>query len=213
MFSSALGLAILALVYAANIYAGQQIAVYKNQPAGLVCGVAAIAPIIGPIIFLCLPRKPAVPLHEQATVEAEAPATDTPVETTADAVTNIAAAPAAGFSSQSAPTIGAPHPAASAPTVQTPAPEPVVFRRGEVIFNRRFFETRMPGFFRVIPSESEKDLVLFVKAARGEFTGKRISRITQGELYLEIFKDNATAEEMIPFSEIMEVQIRPKNMA
>jgi hypothetical protein len=50
-----------------------------------------------------------------------------------------------------------------------------------------------------------------IKASRGEFVGTRISRITPNELYLQVTKDNASAEEMIPFAEIAEAQIRHKD--
>lgn len=69
----------------------------------------------------------------------------------------------------------------------------------------------MPGFFRVVPGEAEKDMVLLVKAARGEFTGKRITNVTQNELYLQVFKNDATHDEMIPFTEIQEVRIQHKD--
>ena len=39
----------------------------------------------------------------------------------------------------------------------------------------------------------------------------RISRITPNELYLEVIKNNVSAEEMIPFLEVTEVQIRHKD--
>jgi hypothetical protein len=55
-------------------------------------------------------------------------------------------------------------------------------------------------------------MLIHIKSDRGNFVGKRISRITQSELYLEVFKENATAEEMIPFVEILEVQIRHKDL-
>jgi hypothetical protein len=135
---------------------------------------------------------------------------------------------AAATAPEAATSQGAPAPAASrspalpgrartqeaAPPVAAPAstlPEPVIFQRGDFSFNRRFFETKFAGFFRVIPSEAEKDLVLVFKAARGEFVGRRISRITPNELALEIVKNNISAEEVIPFSEVAEVQIRHKD--
>ena len=90
-------------------------------------------------------------------------------------------------------------------------PEPIVFARGEYLFNRRFFETKFAGFFRIIPSEAEKNLVLVIKSARGQFVGRRITRATQSELYLQVFKNEATADEMIPFTDILEVQIRHKD--
>jgi len=92
-------------------------------------------------------------------------------------------------------------------------PAPVVFRRGDFSFNHRFFETKLAGFFRVVPGEAEKDMVVYIHAARGEFAGKRITRVTPNELYLQVFKNDATADEMIPFVEIREVQIRHKDLA
>ncbi len=55
--SSGLGLFVVVLVFAANVYAGYEVSIFKTRPAVLVCGVSALLPLIGPIIFLCLPTK------------------------------------------------------------------------------------------------------------------------------------------------------------
>ncbi len=95
---------------------------------------------------------------------------------------------------------------------ETPAfPAPIVFARGEYSFNRRFFETKFPGFFRAIRAEAEKDLVLLFKTNRGDFVGRRITNITPEDLSLQIFNNDVTADERIPFIEVMEVQIRHKD--
>ena len=107
-------------------------------------------------------------------------------------------------------TIAARQPAGAAAPV---LPEPIVFRRADFSFNRRFFETKLAGFFRLVPSEAEKDMVIHIKSGRGVFTGRRIIKITPAELYLQVFHDKATADEMIPFIEILEVQIRHKDFA
>src|SRR5262245_36565570 len=57
MFSSGLGLFIILLLYAANIFAGYEVSIFRAQPVALVCGVSAVLPLIGPIIFLCMPTK------------------------------------------------------------------------------------------------------------------------------------------------------------
>jgi hypothetical protein len=88
------------------------------------------------------------------------------------------------------------------------APETHVYNRGEYTFNRRFFETKFPGFFRVVPSEAEKDLVIAIKAIRGEYVGKRISRIASNEMHIQALSG---AEVMVPFAEITQVQIRHKD--
>ena len=53
--SSGLGLLVVVLLYAANVYAGYEISIFRARPTALVCGVSAVVPLIGPIIFLCLP--------------------------------------------------------------------------------------------------------------------------------------------------------------
>jgi hypothetical protein len=220
-FSSPVFVFIFFIIYLGNLYAAYEIAFYKYQAPALVCGVSAVAPFIGPIVFLCLPSKPDpmrdttadAPVQQQPVVE-ETPVLEEHDETSAPMVeaapgnTSASAAPPA--SARPSLKISHAEPESGAPT--TPAiPAPVVFRRGEFSFNRRFFETKMPGFFRVVPGEAEKDMVLLVKAARGEFTGKRITNVTQSELYLQVFKNDATHDEMIPFTEIQEVRIQHKD--
>jgi hypothetical protein len=134
-------------------------------------------------------REPAAPVEEEAAPPQAA------------AVPN---APRASDAPGSPGSVPAPAPA---PVL----PEPIVFQRGEFSFNRRFFETKFTGFFRVIPTEADKDLVLMIKASRGQFAGTRISRITPNELYLQVVNNNVSADEMIPFAEIAEVQVRHKD--
>ena len=43
------------MIYAANIYAGYEIAIYRQRATSVVCTVSAFVPILGPIIFLALP--------------------------------------------------------------------------------------------------------------------------------------------------------------
>jgi hypothetical protein len=99
-------------------------------------------------------------------------------------------------------------PAAEAPAAAPVLPEPIIFRRGEFSFNRRFFETKLAGFLRVVPDDAQRELVIYVRSLRGEFVARRLTQVTQNELVLQVFKDNATADEPVPFTEIQEVQIR-----
>src|SRR5215471_17910108 len=55
--SAGLGVFILLVLYAANIYAAFEVSVFRARPVGLVCGLAAI-PLLGvlsPIVFVSLP--------------------------------------------------------------------------------------------------------------------------------------------------------------
>ena len=209
IFTSPLGWMMLLLLYAANLFAAYEIAIFRNQPLSTVCGLAAI-PLFGvasSLYFLALPARVREE-DESALSDAAAPASYAPTP-----LPSAAAAPEAGeITSAAAWAPPGPSPVAAAPSRED-LPAPVVYQRGDFSFNRRFFETKLTGFFRVVLSEADKDLLIHIKAARGDFVGKRISRITPSELYLQVFKENATAEEMIPFVEILEVQIRHKDLA
>lgn len=221
-FGSPLGLTLIFLLYGANIYMGYEAARFRMYPVGVVCAASAALPLIGPAAFVLLPRKavagilggqssPAVEselvVTEAAPAEAVEPEPPAAAAAPLSPAPHAAAGPARTFKLSTQDM--AAQQAAAAPA---PIPAPVVFQRGQFTFNRRFFETKMPGFFRVVPSEADKDMVLYIKCVRGEFVGKRISKINQTELHLLTFKEEATAEEMIPFAEIQEVQIRHKDI-
>jgi hypothetical protein len=201
LFVSPLGWLILLVLYGANLFAAYEVCIYRRQPAATVCGLAAIPffGVLSPIIYGSMPTRLPPPESPVPVAQVEEPAA--PVEATA-----VERPPTASRVLGAAPAAPTPLPP-SAPAF----PEPIVFQRGEFSFNRRFFETKFAGFFRVIPSEAEKNLVLVVKASRGEFVGSRISRITPNEVYVQVANNNASAEEMIPFTEIAEIQIRHKD--
>ena len=86
--------------------------------------------------------------------------------------------------------------------------QPQIFQRGEHTFNRRFFETKFPGFFRVVLGDAERDLVLVFRTPKQEFIGKRISRISTNELHLVLL---AGGEKSISFSEVTSVILKHKD--
>ena len=184
-FASPVMLALLFLIYVGNIYAGWEIGIYRHWPAAMVAVVAAVVPIIGPAIFLAMPTHRA---HQEEVVEYTAPLEEAPAAVVEEAPT--------------APVEAAP----ARPT----APQAVVYPRGQFTFNRRFFETKFAGFLKMVPGEAERDKVIYIKSARGEYTGQRLSKIEPNELFLQVRKGTATEDVMIPFSEIYEVQIKPR---
>ncbi|MGN6554460.1 MAG: hypothetical protein ACTHLW_12190 [Verrucomicrobiota bacterium] len=201
MFSSSVGLFLIFAMYGANIYAGYEVAVFRAQSKGLVCGLAAVLPIIAPIVFLSMPTR-MTKNDEQEAAEAEAAALPAPTFTVANAEAEAAAAAAPGGL----------HLAHADGEQGNPAlPQTQIFQRGAFTFNRRFIETKFSGFFGVVRRDSEKEMVLLVKAARGTYTGIRVSRITANDMHLQIQKGNASEEVMIPFSEITEIQLKHKD--
>jgi len=202
MFSSSVGWMVILLIYVATIYASYEVAIFRSRPRALVCGLAAV-PVVGflsPVIFLAMPTRVERAADEELVAHAPAGATQTfSVPGTA--------APAA------APTTEAGLRLAQAGSGRATGslPQTQIFQRGAFTFNRRFFETKFPGFFGVVRRDSEKDMVLLVKAARGTHVGQRITRIAANDLHLQVQKGPLTEEVMIPFGEIQEIQLKHKD--
>ncbi len=196
MFSAPLGLFALFLMYAANIYASYEIAIFRAQSPALVCGLSAVVPVLVPIVFLSMPPNlkkkevPVEPLPQQQFID---PGTEAAMQAEADAQVAAEAAAASGK--------------ALAPAL----PPTKTFARGQFTFNRRFFETQLPGFFAMVRSEADRDMVLTVKSSRGTHVAQRISRISPNEMYLTVQKGHATEEVVVPFLELQEVQVKHKD--
>lgn len=189
-----LGYALLAALYLANLYAAAQIARFKGRPVALVVGVSAILPVIGPILFALLPSlgQP----QAEAAVEA-APVAET---NTNPMQQNLPA----GMQASSLGLAGGGAPAGKA--AANPAYSQV-YNRTNTTFDRRFFETKFTGFFRVAPAEPEKDLVIVVKTPKQEIVAARVSRISANEVHFQLQRG---AEASVAFGEITEVSVRPK---
>ena len=188
LLSSSVGLFAIFLVYAANIYSGFEIAVFRARPKALVMGVAAVLPIVGPIIFLSLPTQ-IVPVSAEELAQAAAdPATfampGQPVGEGGEPVAGEAADP-------------------GKPAVQ-------VFQRGQFTFNRRFFETKFSGYFGVVRHGADKNQTLLVKTGGGQFVVERITRISANDVHLEVVQGGVLQEVMLPFAQIQEIQLQPK---
>jgi len=199
-FSSGLGVLVMLALYAATVYAGYEVAIFRAQPPLLVTGLSAI-PLLGlaaPIVFLVLPTNVSRSA-EQAAAE--------PVQGVPEAATASAEEVNPMLSA------GAQHPAglklAKSETTHAGSkaalPEPVIYQRGQYTFNRRFFETKFPGFFGVVRREADRDMVLVIKTTRGEYAGQRISRIAANDLHLEVHRGSASEEVLIPFTEIQQI--------
>ena len=194
LFSSSVGLFAMVLIYGGNIYAGFEIAVFRARPKALVMGVAAVLPIIGPIIFLCLPMQVhVISAEEQAELEAQA------------------AAHAATFAVPGQPVAGD----EVSITGETAGTQPgksagQVFKRGQFTFNRRFIETKFAGFLGVTQPGAKSDQTLLVTISSGQFAVERITSISASEVHLEIIQGDALQQIAVPFAEIQEMQLQPR---
>jgi hypothetical protein len=188
-------LILLLALYAANLYGAFEIARFKWRPAALVCGLSAVLPVVGPIIFLLTPRR-VVEEQENAT---EASMADKVVS--AGAPPPPSDVPRGGAAAALGITKG--HAAAAGPDAG-----PKVFKRGETTFNRRFFETQFQNFFRMVASEADRDMVIDVSAGKGSVVASRISRISANEIH---FKTANQQEIGVSFAEISQVTLRHKD--
>jgi hypothetical protein len=195
LFSSSVGLVLLLLIYTANIYAAYEIAACRAQPFALVIGMAVVLPVLGPIIFLAMPKR--AKTHQTAAPQPAAAAPHT------FAVGGAEPAPAAaGIHIAEASWHGA-APAAAPSEVQ-------IFQRGQFTFNRRFFETKFSGYFALIRREAEKNMELTVKTGRAQYVVERITRISTNEMHVQVGLSAVKQEVMVPFVEIVEIQLKPK---
>jgi len=200
LFSSTLGWFIVLVLYAANIYAGYEVSIFRGKSVPLVCGFSAI-PILGllaPIIFLSMKVK------MPAAQEAYEPPSESVPQPAAEAINPMLDG-----------TVEHPSGLKLAHTEAEPAapglPPTTTYQRGQFTFNRRFFETKFPGFFGVVRRDADRDMILLIKSVRGEYASQRITRIAANDLHLEVHRGNASEEISIPFQEIKEIQVKHKD--
>jgi hypothetical protein len=220
MLSSGIGLVLLLALYAANIFAASEVALYRQQPRALVCGLAAV-PLLGvasPILFLCLPpRQKSEEAEDEPVLQPQRAPMELPVTpqvapplppTRPRPASSTVRMPTAA-SSPAAPIVPAPVPDARQSTTSLPTAQ--IFQRGAFMFNRRFFETKFSSFFGVARREADKDMVLVIKSLRGEFVADRISRISANDMHIQVSKGDASEEVLLPFTEIKEIQLKHRD--
>ncbi|MBI3415865.1 MAG: hypothetical protein HY043_11210 [Verrucomicrobia bacterium] len=201
------GFLILLVFFAANIFAAFEIAIYRHQPVVMTCVISAVAPVVAPIIFLAMPTR----AREEAYVEEGTVAEEelAPADTNGEKPGSATSRMKNKLTSMFKPAGGGLKVAAHAkPGASKAGPEPKMFRRGDTTFNRRFFETQFPGFFRIVPSEADKDMVIGIKSGKNNYVAKRISRISSNEVGLQL---QSGGEVSVSFGDITEVQYRHKD--
>lgn len=240
MFGTGVGWLSLVIAYAAIIYAGHEVAVYRRRPKPLVLGLSAIPGLgfFAPIAFLCMPAvktqeeaKPnavaqAAAQHakeeQQKAEQKPAPGKKKPglsFGKKSEDGGHGAASPAGPKPVATAKPGGAAAPAAAAPSpVKAPAPpasaklEPAVYRKGETNINKRFIETKFAGFFKAVPAAPEKDMwLVWVTTTGGEFWSKRVVSISQTELVVSAAQESGEyADQAIPLGDVQEIHLRPQ---
>lgn len=197
-FASPIGALFLLAFYLGNLLAAYETAVYRGRSIPLVCGLAVIAPVATPIIFLSMPAAEgsyADPSWEEKAEEAPPP----------PPVPQEAPRPV-GISSNKPSKLGIRQSAAPKSGQEA---TPSSYTRSNTEFNRHFFETTFSEFFRVVPSPSIKDMVIEFKGTKKELIAKRITRISANEIHLQLL--SGKKEAAMRFGEIVQVNLRRKN--
>lgn len=202
LFTSSVGIVVMLLIYAASIYAGYEISVFRARPPGVGIGLAAVLPVLGPIILLSMPTQAqAAPVEE---IPVEQQAVEEPQRFTLPGVEAPVVEPV-GAPPQEQINIGASGFSGAPPPAETPTE---TFQRGQFMFNRRFFETKFPGFFGIARSEADRGKILLVKTPGALLTVQRISRISSSDAHFEVVQGGQQQEVVVPFAEIQQIQLK-----
>jgi len=197
-FSTPVGFLLIFAFYAGNLLAAYEIAVFRGRPVALVCGLSAILPVIGPILFISLPGIESVSQYDSE------PLVD---DTGAPGAPPAPAAPAAPAAPSGKPGLGISKGGAAAGGGGGGLAGSV-FSKDDTNFNRNFIETKFTEFFRVVPSASIKNLVLSFKTVKREYVATRISRISGSDLHLQL--QQGAKEVSLSFGEIIKIEVRNK---
>jgi len=186
MISSSLGLFILLVIWAANLYAAFEVAVCRGKPVGLVVGLSAVLPIAGPVIFLAQPVKTHT-VEEQIAAEQAAGTPDAPPPPGAPEEIQIVAASWQGGATEEK------------------KPQPQVFSRGKFTFNKRFVETKFSGFIGVPKGDALK-FTMELKTLKDTLTVECIKQVGQSEVIVETPNGQTT----VAMGDISEIKLNPK---
>ncbi len=182
------GLFFIGLLYLANLYAAFEVSRFKWRPAALVCGLAAVVPVLGPIIFLILPRY-VPPVVEDATKAASAEMKLAVADSGPSLVKQMGMGRAGANSPDEASNDG-----------------PRSFTRATHTFNRRFLETQLANFLKPQVGGADAGMVLEVVYGRGTAVCQRVSRLTTNDI---VFLDAAGKEVPVDYMDLKEIHVRP----
>jgi hypothetical protein len=234
LFGTAIGWFALVVMYAAIIYAGYEVAIFRRRPRNMVMGLSAI-PFLGiaaPITFLILPAvkneeeaKPTAVQQAMAKSKEEPKPEEKPMPGKRKSGLSFGkkaedeghGAAAAGPKPVAVAKPGATTPAAPAAPAKPAAPaapklEAAVYRRGETNINKRFIETKFAGFFKAVLGPAEKEMwLVWVTATGGEYWSKRIVSISQTEVVVNCPQEGGgTLDQTVQIVEIQEIHLRPQ---
>ena len=214
IFSPA-GIFFLLIIAGLSVYAGSEIAKFRNRPVSLVCAVSALLPVLGPTIFLLMPdpaarRAGAIaeasdPLlikqpgtaTESAGAETETP---TPIELPEIQYEDDLDSPYLNMNLDET---------YMAPTAEQAAtPEPAALEHycvPEYVLDYNFFNKYFQRFVNARPETGEE---LVLRTAELEYPVYYITQLQAHGLGVVYPAGNEWAEESIEYTQLEEVEVR-----
>ena len=177
---SPVGLFILLVLYLANLYAAFEVSIMRARPALMVIGLAAVLPIVGPIVFLILPMPVVAAPEDSAEGGETGEGADKPQ-----------------------PEIEIAEASWNQPTEKKA--EPQVFSRGKFTFNKRFLETKFAGFVGV-PAGDGLKFSMEVRTTTAYFAVERIAQVGAADVIFETPNGQVT----VALTDIQEIKLNPK---
>ncbi len=194
-YGSGGGIGLLVAIAIGSMVAGLGVAAFRESNALLAAGVSLVLPVVGPILILVKPKVEYEDDEEDEYEyeEAEAPAGATMTDTGGGAVAGMLPEAKKMSFAQAGP--------------KQSGLKPQTWTRGDTRFDRSFFQSNFPNYFKVALGAAERDMVLAVKTGKREYVGQRIKRISGTDIHMELLNGK---EQKISFSEIGTVDLRAK---
>lgn len=183
------GLMFLGLLYLANLYTAYEVSKMKWRPAALVCGAAAVVPVLAPILFLIIPRYVAPEVED---------------------ATKVASADMKLAVADSGPSLvkqmGLGRAGANQAALDAGGAGPRSFTRATHTFNRKFLEGQFANFLKPEVGGDDAGMVLDVVHGGGTAHCQRIARLTISDA---VFLDTAGKEVPVEYADLKEIHVRP----
>jgi hypothetical protein len=209
VFSPA-GVFLLLVVMGFSVYAGNEIARFRNRPKSLVCAVSALFPVIGPTIFLLLPNPGAK--HAEAMAEAHDPLALKPTHPPTTETEAPAPKPIQYEDDPDSPYLNLPDDDEEThlETVSAPPAAPSVqvlelYRAPEYQFDFSFFDQYFQRFVTNPPSDGQ---TLVLRTRDLEYPVHHITRLDASALNVIYPSGDDWLEEAIAYEQLEEVEVR-----
>ena len=210
IFSPA-GIALSLIIMGFSVYAGREIALFRNRPVGLVCGLSAVFPVIAPTVFLLLPDPAAQ--HAEAMAEAHDPhlisnsGTSGALAETMPPETHQPAAMPNYEDDPDSPYLNM-EPGQDETHFETTATAPATlefYRSGDYQIDYHFFNNHFQRFVGNAPPEGQS---LILRTREVEYPAHSVARLDAESLNIFYAAGDQWAEETIYYAHIEEVEVR-----